>query len=111
MLRRVRVEGVRGQVLPWCQQPEPFSRNYPMNISFFGADRAVAFGYAAVDRPFNFVTDAAAMASAAIDWALCRFIRHEDESDANCQIQQTRHLTRRQNLSYKIRHGSQRQPR
>jgi len=102
MFGSVRVEGISGEFLPGGQQAEPLARDYPVNISFFGADGAVALGNTPVYRPGNLVSDAPAMTSTAIDWAVLKLIRHEDQSGANWQIQQIRRLRTEQNLRYKI---------
>jgi hypothetical protein len=65
----------------------------------------------AIYRPGNFVTDAPAMASAAVDWAVLELLRHEHESGANWQLRQMRRLPTDPSLGYKIENGSQRQPR
>ena len=96
------VESIRGEVLPRRQQAEPFARDYPVNVGFFGTDRAVSLQDSAVDRPNNFVSDASAMASATVDWAVLDWIRHEHESGANWQIRQIRRLTADPSLRYKI---------
>jgi hypothetical protein len=77
MFGGMRVEGVCSEVLPGRQQAEPFPGNYPVDISFFGADRAVALRNPAVDGPNDFVGNAPAMASAAVDRAVLELIRHK----------------------------------
>ena len=71
------VESIGGEVLPLRQQAEPFARNDPMDISLFGADRAVALRNAAINWPGNFVTNATAMASTTVDRAVLRLVRHK----------------------------------
>lgn len=102
MFGSVGVEGICGEVFPRRQQAEPFTRDYPVDVRFFGADRAVALRHPAVDRPDNFVSDAPAMASAAVNWAVLELIRHEHESGANWQRRQMRRIPAGPSLRYKI---------
>src|SRR5713101_6264610 len=92
------VEGISGEILPRGQQAEPLARDYPVEVGFFGADRAVALGNTAVYRADNFVSDAPTMASAAVDWTIRGLIRHEHESGANWPIRQMLRLHADRNL-------------
>jgi len=88
MFGSMRVEGIGGEVLRRRQQAEPLARNDPVDISFFCADRAVAFRNTAVYRPGNFVSDTPAMASAAVSWTILELIHHKYEFGANWRIRQ-----------------------
>src|SRR5579864_6998185 len=66
MLRDARVKTIGRQLFPGCQQAEAFARHDPMEISLLRANRAIAFLHA-IDLAFDLVSDATAMASAAME--------------------------------------------
>ena len=79
MLRRVRIESVGGEVLPWREQAEFFARDNPMQVALLGADRAIALRDA-IRRPFDFESDAPAMTAAKHNRNALVVIRHGHKS-------------------------------
>jgi hypothetical protein len=90
MFGNVRVESVSSEFLPWRKHSETFAGNYPVKITFFCADRAIALRNSSIYRPGNFVNHAPAMASAAVNRATFESIRHEYEFGANRKLRQMR---------------------
>lgn len=84
------VEGISGELHPWRQQPETLARNYPVQVRLFGADRAITLQNPSVYRPGNFINHAPAMASATVNRATFKFIRHGYEFGANRKLRQMR---------------------
>ena len=75
MLRGFRVEGVGRDIVGRRQQAERGALDDPVDVTFLGADRAVAFRDA-LEIAFHFEADASAMTSAA-PGSFVSFLFHE----------------------------------
>src|SRR4051812_25987065 len=108
----VGVERIGREVFPGRQETETVAGHDPVQICFFGTDRASTFADAVGNRTNHFIRDAPAMASAAISGYVVGLVPHNksgfiaapffepllEQSDATWP--QTTHLPPQPDLSY-----------